>query len=116
MRSQLEPSLICHLCDSPGPDREPIPVEDDRDDKESSIEPAALCARVRALASQAHRTLTRTPCAPIEEIDDLRQQLADLRCQIDRIRRLHALRFDELELWLERLLERVQGHRFEASA
>ncbi len=83
----LEPALVRRLCQASESDREPVPVEEDREDGERVVEPATLCALVRSLASQAHRTLTRTPCAPIEEFDDLRQQLADLQLQIDRLRR-----------------------------
>ncbi len=44
-------------------------AQEDREDGEWVVEPATLCALVRSLAYQAHRTLTRTPCAPLEEFD-----------------------------------------------
>jgi hypothetical protein len=111
-----EPALVCSPCQSTGPDRAPVPVEGDRDDSESLVEPATLCAMVRSLASRAHRTLTRTPCAPIEEFVELQEQLAALQLQIDRLRRFHSSRFDELEHWLESLMKQVRDRQSEASA
>ena len=84
----LEPALVRRLCQAFEPSREPVPLDGDGDEVESLVEPATLCARVRSLASEAHRTLTRTPCAPIEELDELRQQVANLQLQLDRFRRL----------------------------
>jgi hypothetical protein len=112
----LRPDLVRRLCEAPGSDGEPDPVQEDREDDESSVEPATLCALVRSLASRAHCTLTRKPCAPREELDELCRQLADLQRKIERLRRVHAMRFDELEHWLESLMKRIRDRQFEASA
>jgi hypothetical protein len=81
-----------------------------------AIEPAMLCTRVRSLASQAHRILTRMPCVHYEEGHELRQQLARLQMEIDRLRRFHSLRFDELQRWLDSLVQRVEDCCLEESA
>jgi hypothetical protein len=112
----LEPDLVRCLCEASAPSPEADPVEEDRNDGESLVEPATLCALVRSLASQAHRTLTRTPCAQREEFDELCQQLADVQRHIERLRRAHAMRFDELNHWLESLMKRMQDRQFDASA
>jgi hypothetical protein len=112
----LDPTLVRRLGQASEPAQELAAVELDRDESEEElIEPATLCALVRSLASQAHRTLRRTPSAP-DEINDVRLQLADLRRQFDQLRRSHALQFDELERWLENLMKRVEDRYFEASA
>ena len=80
-----------------------------------AIEPATLCTRVRSLASQAHRILTRMPCVHYEEGHELRQQLAGLQMEIDRLRRFHSLRFDELQRWLDSLVQRVEDCCLEES-
>ena len=80
-----------------------------------AIEPAMLCTRVRSLASQAHRILTRMPCVHYEEGHELRQQLALLQMEIDRLRRFHSLRFDELQRWLDSLVQRVEDCCLEES-
>ena len=74
-----------------------------------AIEPAMLCTRVRSLAAQAHRILSRMPCVHYEDGHELRQQLALLQMEIDRLRRFHSLRFDELQRWLDSLIQRVEG-------
>jgi len=81
-----------------------------------AIEPAMLCTRVRSLASQAHRILTRMPYVHYEEGHELRQQLALLQMEIDRLRRFHSLRCDELQRWLDSLIQRVEGCCLEESA
>src|SRR5271157_4034569 len=81
-----------------------------------AIEPAMLCTRVRSLASQAHRILTRMPCVHYEDGHELRQQLALLQMEIDRLRRFHSLRFDELQRWLDSLVQRVEDCCLEESA
>ena len=62
-----------------------------------------LRTRVRSLASQAHRILTRMPCVHYEEGHEPRQQLALLQMEIDRFRRYHWLWCDELQRWLDSL-------------
>ena len=81
-----------------------------------AIEPAMLCTRVRSLASRAHRILTRMPCIHYEDGHELRQQLALLQMEIDRLRRFHSLRFDELQRWLDSLVQRVEDCCLEESA
>ena len=81
-----------------------------------AIEPTMLCTWVRSLASQAHRILTRMPCVNYEDGHELRQQLALLQMEIDRLRRFHSLRFDELQRWLDSLVQRVEDCCFEESA
>src|SRR5271166_3404653 len=80
-----------------------------------TIEPAMLCTRVRSLASRAHRILTRMPCIHYEDGHELRQQLALLQMEIDRLRRFHSLRFDELQRWLDSLVQRVEDCCLEES-
>jgi hypothetical protein len=112
----LEPDLVRRLCEASAPSQEPDPVEEDCNGGETLVEPATLCALVRSLASQSHRTLTRKPCAQSEEFDELWQQLTDLQRQIERLRQAHATRFDELKHWLESLMKRMQDRQFDASA
>jgi hypothetical protein len=111
----LDPTLVRRLGQASEPARELASIEIDHGTDDELIEPAALCALVRSLASKAHRTLKRTPTAP-DEMDDLRSQLAELQRQFDQIRRAQALQFDELERWLENLMKRVHERYFEASA
>jgi hypothetical protein len=81
-----------------------------------AIEPAMLCTRVRSLASQAHRLLTRMPSVHHEDGHELRQQLDRLQIEIDCLRRFRWLRCDELQLWLDSLINRVEECCLDASA
>jgi len=81
-----------------------------------AIEPAMLCTRVRSLASQAHRLLTRMPSVHHEDGHELRQQLDRLQMEIDFLRRFHWLRCDELQRWLDSLIQRVEECSLDASA
>jgi len=81
-----------------------------------AIEPAMLCTRVRSLASQAHRILSRRTCLHYEEWYELRQQLVRLRIEIDRRRRFDSLWCDELQRWLHSLIQRVEDCCLEESA
>jgi hypothetical protein len=56
------------------------------------------------------------PCVHYEEGHELRQQLALLQMEIDRLRRFHSLRCDELQRWLDSLIQRVEGCCLEESA
>jgi hypothetical protein len=81
-----------------------------------AIEPAMLCTRVRSMASQAHRILTRMPCVHHEDGHELRQQLDRLQMEIDCLRRFHSLRCDELQRWLDSLIKRVEDCCLEETA
>jgi hypothetical protein len=109
----LELELVRRLCHTARPSQEPDPADGDRGRGKSLVEPDTLCALVRSLAIQAHRTLTRKPCPLVKELDGLYQQLTDLEQEIERLKRSYSMPFDELKRWLESLMKRVNDRNFE---
>jgi hypothetical protein len=110
----LDSNLFDRLCNASEPDREPLPLDGDRDVDENptddSPNPAALCMLVRSLANQAHKTLKHPARSSDHERRELRRQLANLQTHLDRHRRSHALRLEELQRWLDSLVKRVEHH------
>jgi hypothetical protein len=104
----LKPALIRRLCAAAEAIRETGPVEEDGGAGESLVDPAKLCALVRSLALEAHKTLSRKPCASMQEFVDLCERLADLQGEIERLRQSRALQLDELGRWLESLMKRAR--------
>jgi hypothetical protein len=112
----LGKDLFLRLCDgnAPQPDREPLPLDGDRDVDENQSDdlpdPAALCTLVRGLASRAHKTL-RGPARPSDqERCELRRQLASLQTHFASLRRSQARQFEELQRWLDSLQQYVEHH------
>jgi hypothetical protein len=100
----------CRLFEVSHPSEAPRPVEGHSDEgkPEELVDVGELCSLVRSLASRAHRTLTRTTGDQSEELLELRQQLNQLQTQLEHLRFSHALRFVDLQRWLDCLLHRVQ--------
>jgi hypothetical protein len=106
----LDPALIRRLRDASRVVQEPDTSEENRQEQKAdeSMDPADFCTLVRSLASQAHKTLTRTTGGKLDDLHELRLQLDRLQTQLDHLRRSHALRLDELQRWLARLSQQVK--------
>jgi hypothetical protein len=111
----LDSGLFLRLRKASEPHQEPLPVEGDGDEIDDRAEPAALCTLVRSVAIQAHKALRGPAPIPSEERRELRRQLDRVQTQLDGLRRSHALRLEELERWLNRLLQLVEHHDHEES-
>jgi hypothetical protein len=89
------------------------PEPSNQDSQGESDDPALLCEMVRSLGTRAHRAIkrraTETPNNVTCEIGELRERIDELQLHIDRFRRQHNLRLDDLQRWLNSLRQRVEG-------
>jgi hypothetical protein len=110
---QFDPEVVRALCRASESSHRAVPDPEGRDPEGTSDDPAVLCGMVRSLASQTYRVLHRTPDgAPdglTREIGELRGRIDRLQRQIERFRRQHDLRFEDLQRWLDSLRRRVEG-------
>jgi hypothetical protein len=63
-----------------------------------------------------HRTSDGTPDSLTREIGELRGHIDQLQRQIERFRRQHDLRFEDLQRWLDSLRRRVEGLMAQSSS
>jgi len=112
-RRQLDPEVVRDLCRASESSRRAVPDSDGRDSEGTSDDPAILCGMVRSLASHTYRVLHRTSDGTSDgltrEIGELRGRTDQLQRQIERFRRQHDLRLEDLQRWLDSLRRRVEG-------
>jgi hypothetical protein len=108
------PEVFQQLCRLAAPRREETPDGDDPAGEPDGDDPADLAALVRSVASSAHRILPRRGHHPSiahpGASANIREQLDQLQRCIDRLRRRHNLRLDELQRWASNLRRLVDEH------
>jgi hypothetical protein len=111
---RIGPEVFQQLCRLAASHREVIPDGDDPAREPDGDDPAALGSLVRSLASSAHCILRRRGDHPSVVHPDasagIREQLDQLQRCIDRLRRRHNLRLEELQRWASNLRRLVDEH------
>jgi hypothetical protein len=105
----FHPELVRALCRASERTPATLPDPESWDAQGASDDPAVLCGMVRSLATHAHRALHRSPDGVSEEIGELRERIDQLQRHLDRFRRQHDLRLEDLQRWLDSLGRRVEG-------
>jgi hypothetical protein len=110
---QFKPDLVRVLCQAAVCTPTAAPDPKNRDSQGVSEDPAVLCGMVRSLATRAFRAMRRnsdgTRNAEPHEIGELRERIDQLQQHLDRLRRQHNLRLEELQRWLNSLGRCVEG-------
>jgi hypothetical protein len=109
---QFDPEVVRALCRASESSHRVVPDPEGRDSEGISDDPAVLCGMVRSLATHTYRVLHRTsagtPDGLTPEIGELRGRIDQLQRQIERFRRQHDLRLEDLQRWLDSLRRRVE--------
>jgi hypothetical protein len=112
---KFDPEIIRTLCRSSQSPPNTMSDPKNRDQEESLYDPAALCANVRSLATQAWRALQPPSGSDCEHFThntgELRNRINQLQQQILRLRRQHNLGLEELQRWVDSLCRCVDGVR-----